>query len=220
MDLFGPGYPSFGDNPTSSGYYRCKVTCITSGLYSYSSPVYVATHTTITAHNVTGPSDSSCSLNFYVATCGFSSSLSVTTFYGDGSSDNVPLSSGPAGYYANLSHTYTTAGHYTIKHILYIGTVPQDSVTFSYEYLQCGVLPLKFYLDANSDCVFDSGDKIMSLPVLAKIDSNGVTIDTLSVDGGAYYKASGPAGTIYKFTVISTPGGILPTCPASSLSLL
>ena len=95
-----------------------------------------------------------------------------------------------------------------------MGTTALDSVTFSYEYLYCHILPLKFYYDANANCTFDAWEVYNTLATSVEVDSNGIAIDTLNATSGLYYKALGPAGTIYGFKVLSLPGGMTGTCAA------
>ncbi len=78
-------------------------------------------------------------------------------------------------------------------------------------------MPVKFYFDANNNCVYDGGDKNLLLPIKTEIDSNGIPVDTVSSTSGFYYKSFGSVGTIYTFRVISTPAGFHMTCPSSGI---
>ena len=204
-------------NPTSAGYYRCALTCTFSHLAAYSSPVFVPISRAGLLHTaISTPLDTLCNgPQFDVYACGTTSSYHVTTYYGDGCNDDHALSS---SYHTDYAHTYTTAGTYTIKEVLYNGTSRLDSLTISYEYLYCRTLPVKFYYDANSDCVFDAGDSYSYIPISTEVDSNGTPIDTISAVSGFYYKAYGPPGTIYTFKVISSSlGGMYLSCPSSGV---
>jgi len=204
-------------NPVSSNYYHCQTTCVASSLLDFSTPVYVYVPGGIATHTVISIPDTFCSSpDFYISACGTSSSFNVTTWFGDGTSNNTPLSS-TGICHADVFHTYNGPGTYFVKQVLYIGTIPQDTAYSSYEYLYCRTLPLKFYLDANSNCLFDSGDKQLLLPVTTEIDSNDIPIDTISATSGLYYKAHGTTGTVYTFRVISIPAGLHLTCPSSGV---
>ncbi len=204
-------------NAAATEYYRCKVTCPTTGLFDHSTPAHVTVNTTIASHTIASSPDTVCNnLDFYISACGLSTSFNVTTWFGDGTSANTPLTlSGVYG--AHIYHSYNAPGTYNIKQVLYIGTVAQDTATFSYEYKYCRTLPIKFYFDANSNCVYDAGDKNILLTTKTRVDSNGTPVDTISATSGFYYKATGPAGTIYTFNVISLPSGAVLTCPAGGV---
>lgn len=149
--------------------------------------------------------------DFYINGCG----TSVKSYFGDGTSNVTILASGTPS--ANILHAYTFPGTYLVKQVLYNAATPIDSVSFSYEYLYCHTLPIKIYGDNNSDCMFDSGDYYNYLPVTIQVDSNGVTIDTITATGGNYYKEYGPTGTVYKFSLLTAPAGMMVTCPSSGV---
>jgi len=203
-------------NPASTGYYRCALTCSFSHLFVYSSPVLVPVSTAGLLHSaISTPLDSTCNgPQFDVHACGATSSYHVTTYYGDGSNDDHTLS---ATAHTDYTHTYTAAGTYTIKEVLYNGSSRLDSLTGTYEYLYCRTLPVKFYYDANSDCIFDAGDSYSYIPVSTEVDSNGTPIDTISAVSGFYYKAYGPPGTVYAFRPISPIGGMSISCPSGGV---
>jgi hypothetical protein len=73
------------------------------------------------------------------------------------------------------------------------------------------------YVDANSNCTFDSGDNYLFQPVKIEIDSNGIPVDSISTTCGFNYKASGPAGTVYSFRNISSSGMLNISCPLSGI---
>jgi uncharacterized repeat protein (TIGR01451 family) len=199
----------------SSAFYRCVSTCNASGLYSYSDTVFNAGSNTHIRNQIEN-TDSFCSgIQFNVSTCFSTSSLNVTAIFGDGTSQNRALSTTGGFYNTTFTHPYTFAGTYTIKEILYDGATALDSVTFDYDYHYCQTLPLKIFYDNNSNCLKDSNESYSLLPTLLKVDSNGVTVDTISALGGVYYKAHGNPGDIYHFTVVSTPGDMAVSCPSS-----
>ena len=177
--------------------------------------ITIAINSHISAHNVINNSDTLCNgADFYISACGVSSFYNVTTYFGDGTSTNIALTTSGICH-ANVFHTYSSPGTYYVKQVLYNGATPDDSVSFSYEYLYCRTLPVKFYLDANGDCIKESSELYNLIPLLVQVDSNGVVVDTISVTGGLYYKAYGLPGTIYSFSVIS--GGLYASCPSSGI---
>jgi len=216
-DIIGATNINYECYPTTSFFYRCKVRCVSTGLFSYSSPKEIRVHNTIVTHNLINLVDTTCiTPDFYIASCGSNTTSNVTTWFGDGTSENLNLSTSGTNS-ADFLHSYTEPGTYSIKQVLYSGYIPQDSILFSYEFSYCRNLPVKFYFDANSDCVFDSGDKIMTLPIVTEIDSNGVPVDTISSTSGFYYKALGDIGTVYGFRIIKTPASVYNTCPTSGI---
>jgi len=203
--------------PTAAYYYRCGITCVSSGLTGFSGPVHVIVDFSIGVHSVIAAPSTTCpASHFYVAACGVSSAFSVLTFFGDGDSALTALSTTTLSD-AHIYHTYGLPGTYTIKHILYNGALAMDTVTFDYNYLFCRTLPIRFYNDINSNCVFDAGDAEGLVPVTTRVDSNGVPVDTIIVTSGFAYQALGGPGTIYAFRPITVGGSLVLTCPASGV---
>jgi len=197
--------------PAVSMYYRCKATCYSSGLSAYSTLTYVAVHNSISSHAVVNTPSYFCNgPDFQMTTCGYGASYNVTTWYGDGTSDNNTS-------YNDIYHTYSAPGTYLVKQVLYNGFSPVDSITFSYNYYYCRTLPVVFYFDANSDCIFDGGDQYNYTPVTTRVDSNGIPIDTIVATSGFYYSAKGDSGTVYSFRVLSTAAGLHLTCPVGDI---
>jgi uncharacterized repeat protein (TIGR01451 family) len=207
-----PCYPAY-----MPMYYRCAITCTTSGLTDYSVPVFVAGITTgIGFSSIVNPPDTLCNgAGFYVSTCASSPSLSITSYYGDGSSDSHPLSA-TGLHYASFAHHYALPGTYTIKQVLFDGALAVDSTIFPYNYVHCSTIPLKLYFDQNSDCAYNGGDTWIYTPVRIAVDSNGIAIDTVSVMRGLYYRTNGGPGTVYGFRVISSPG-VMISCPSTGI---
>lgn len=207
------------DYPTVPRYYRCKLTCSALGLSSYSE----VTHVDVVPNSIgvfsTIPSvDSPCGpATFYVAACGTSSSLTVITTFGDGYTDTAELDSVWYPSEATIVHTYHASGFYTVKHILYNSGVPLDTVEFSHEVVNCSSLPVKFYYDANSNCVFDADELNNMAPVRTVVDSNGIPVDTLMATSGFYYGALGPPGTVYTFHPTLTTADMMISCPTTGV---
>ena len=203
-------------NPSASLYYRCAITCISSGTTIYSTSSFINVGSPSLHSAITNPLDTVCmGLSVHVTACGAPGAYNVTTYYGDGTSGNVALTTSGVPY-ADINHVYEAAGTYSIRQVLYNGTTPVDSITFSYDYLYCRMLPLKFYIDNNTNCIFDADEIYNFLPLNIEIDSNGVVIDTISTTSGFYYKATGPAGTIYGFKLLPC-AGLTAACPASGI---
>jgi trimeric autotransporter adhesin len=202
-----------------------SLTSIAAGtsIITYSTGLCGTATTTVTVRNrldsqyVIEPLDTFCNgPDYYIKTCGVSPSFNVTTYYGDGTYGNMHLTTTFPGQ-ADVFHAYNAPGTYSVKQVLYDGTVPFDSVTFSHTYNYCRMLPIMLYFDGNSNCINDSGDLPMFLPCLIAIDSNGMPIDTISSMAGFYYRAYGAPGTVYRFKVISSRPGLHLTCPSSGI---
>lgn len=210
-DLSGGTTALFTYYPTANLSYRCKVICGGSGLYAYSNIIAVTTYTGISDHSATISTTDCGTSDFYISSCGASSSYTVTTWFGDGTSGTQPLTASGV-YSAHVFHTYSSSGTYTVKQVLYNSGIAEDSITFSYTYNYCRTLPVKFYLDANANCIFDGWETYMQQPITVEIDSNSIPIDTLSLTSGIYYKALGTVGTVYAFKAIALPGSMTTTC--------
>ena len=166
---------------------------------------------TITASNIINYPDSSCTdIVFNITASSATGSLSVRTYYGDGTENVIPLS----GAYAMYYHTYAAPGVYTVKRVLLDGTNPVDSVLEVYNYLYCQILSIRTFYDANNNGVFDAGDGSHWDNIVFAVDSNGVTVDTIDMWGmGWDYSVRGNPGDIYAFRAISSPGAAFPSIP-------
>ncbi len=202
--------------PTQPYAFRRKTTCTVSSLSTYSSPITVATPVDIIQDSVRQTPDTSCSGQlFFVKTNSPSPLLAIKTYFGDGQTATTPVTPLSTTSYANTGHTYINSGTYTVKQVLCIDTTSLDSITFSYEHRDCHILPIKFYFDDNSNCIKDGSEQFSYGPNRVKVDSNGITIDTLSLTSGIYYKTNGIAGTIYRFSLL--PGGATASCPVGGV---
>ena len=157
--------------------------------------------------------------SFLLFSNAYTSGLSVHTYYGDGTDDILPLSASSSGGDIYYSHPYSTAGAYTVKQVLQLGTTLYDSVSYTYNFQFCQTFYTRFFYDANSDCAYDSTlETLITAPCTIAVDSNGVTIDTIVVAGGGLsYIANGIPGDIYAFRLIMAPPGVVATCPASGV---
>ncbi len=160
-------------------------------------------------NNCTGPM-------IQVVTNSPSASLHLKTFYGDGTSDYRAVGSSTAYHLDSFSHVYTASGAYSIKHVLFYGSTPMDSITYSYNYTLCHSLSLSLFYDGNHDCAFGASTDFMNgIPVNIEIDSNGVVIDTIPVTSGLNYSSYDTGSSVYRFRVLSPY--VYPLCPSSGL---
>ena len=203
--------------PLRTTWYRCKVTCITSGLTAYSNVSKIKVRPGIAEHSALYHPDTFCNgPHFYLKACGVMHGYNVTTYYGDGTHDNVALSDTLVSQ-CEMYHNYRLSGAYTVKHVLFLGATPVDSVSYSYHYTYCHVLPIGLYYDGNSNCIPDFGEDHVFIPTRIAVDSNGIPLDTIMLTAGFYYKAYGPPGTIYGFTVVNDALAIHVSCPSTGV---
>ncbi len=145
----------------------------------------------------------------------YSAGLQAKTWFGDGSVQSDTFSSFSG--YAVLNHSYAASGVYSIKHVLYNGSLAIDSTTYSYSYILCNAFQVKLFYDGNRNCINDSTDFSVAQSSLVEVDSNSIPVDTLSVTGGLYYIAYGVPGDVYAFKVIAPPAAYHITCPSSGI---
>ena len=188
-----------------SDFERFKVLRAGPGLPTYSSDSFSVALTS----DCTG-------LNFGIFTNSFSATKHVKTYFGDGTSLDTTLLASGSYASCNIFRPYTS-GTYTIKHVLYEGTIPVDSITYTKTFLACQNLNIKFYVDENGDCIKDSTDPYFLRNVQTEVDSSDIAIDTVIATSGFNYVASGASGTVYSFKVLSTPAGIYVSCPSSGI---
>ena len=209
-------YVQYYSRGYTASYYRCIVTCIASGISTASSSIFVPALTGPGLYAVVDPPDTMCDgAEFYVSTCGTSTAYSVATWYGDGTADTTALTTTGVRH-ADIVHHYGYPGTYTVRHLLYDGTLLVDSAVYTHTYLYCSTFPITFYYDADGDCIKDPGETNW-LPVLTEIDSAGVPLDTVSALSGFYYKTLGAPGTQYTFKVLSISGGLTTSCPTTGI---
>lgn len=207
-------YPIYSSYVTK--YYRCALTCTATAGTAYSAAVMVPAAAGVGLHTVGSTLDTVCmGARFYVSTCSPPASyFYVRTWYGDGSSDSSLLSTAGTPH-ANLLHHYAYPGTYSIRQVIYDGSMAVDSTSFSYEYRYCSTLPIKLFFDIDSNCVFNTDDFYLSIPAAIQIDSNGIVIDTISMTSGLYYHTTGGPGTIYGFKYLHDTSWV--TCPSSGI---
>ena len=200
----------------NSCFYRCRVTCIPTSSYDYSSGVHVSFQYHITADSISTAFDTTCTgPKFYVWSNGYSTTLRIKTYYGDGSSDSIAFTPSGSVSFSTVAHHYGAPGTYTIKQILYEMNLAQDSLITVYHYNYCRTFPIKLFVDDNGNCIKDTSEHYNNVPTMVGVDSNGVTIDTISATSGLYYTTNGAPGTIYSFRLINT--GWITSCPVSGI---
>ncbi len=214
-DIPGANYTPVRYSPLASGYVRCKNTCIASGLSSYSNKVFIFKQSGILGHSILRVGFVCPATNFRLRICGVSNTLTLITRYGDGASDTVTPRYMDRDLDASFMHNYGVSGRYSIKHLLLQGATPLDSVSYDYDEVSCYIMPIKFFFDRDSNCTLNSDDWISQIPLKVAVDSNGIPIDTVSVTGGMYYKASAPNRTIYTFRALLSVPGLRISCPTS-----
>ncbi|MBS1774087.1 MAG: T9SS type A sorting domain-containing protein [Bacteroidetes bacterium] len=167
------------------------------------------------AYNFTGHSefDSCKGQSYYFTVNAASSTLSVVTYFGDGTNSPGTLS-GTSGY---SFHIYSLPGIYTIKHVLKVSSVPVDSIIFS-DTVMCQNGYITAYLDVNSNCAWDPSEPFLSTPVDVEIDSAGFKIDTMSITGGGYRAMT--AGKSYSIKILNLPSSLSVTCPSGGVRTL
>ena len=155
-------------------------------------------------------------INFKAVTNRYSVGQHILSFFGNGKNFDTITACYISNGFTNFFAPYTSSGTYTIKHVLYDGTMPVDSISYSYLVSLCQSFSLGFYYDSLSTCIYnDSEDKLLPLPVVAEVDSNGIAIDTVSATSGLHYTAYGNPGDVYSFRIISNPAGLYLACPSS-----
>ncbi len=142
---------------------------------------------------------------------------SVKTYFGDGTTATTTIAASSVGGNASTSHVYPATGTYTLKQVLYYGSIAVDSFSISYTHIFCTEKSLEFFYDNNTNCNLDSGENYISHPVLVQVDSNGTTIDTISSLGYFYYTAYGNPGDVYSYRMVAPPAGMHVTCPSSGV---
>ena len=168
------------------------------------------------AHIVSHSVNDSCGMGsmFYMTSDSSTSPMSLEVSYGDGTTDTNTVTVGGGYGYSYPYHTYTSAGSFTIKEVLFSGSTRLDSVVFSYSYTPCSYLYGNIYLDNNSNCINDAGDSWLSTPISVEVDSAGVPVDTVTNYYGFWYMAHSYTAT-YTFKLLSAaPTGLVAACPS------
>lgn len=153
--------------------------------------------------------------HFYFQTTPYYSNSTVKTYFGDGDTSLTPIL--PGGY-AVFTHLYPDYSTFTVKHVFfsgayYNGTLPIDSVSYTYESTMCNWHGFRFYHDLNGNNIMDSNESYLLTPVLLEVDSNNIPIDTLSGTSKIVYSEKGNFGDIYKFKLLAYDTTLSVTSP-------
>ena len=178
----------------------------------------ILSYSPISSFTVQTSSKCNTGLQALIGTPHYSTNYSVTTYFGDGTNSTETLLPGWGGGYAIIEHNYPLSGNYSVKHVLYDGSTPVDSNQYTYKHTLCNTIPLKMYADQDNDCIYTAQtDLNITKPVTVTVDSNGVTIDTLSFINGYNYNAYGNAGDIYTFEIVNLATGLQMSCPVNGI---
>jgi uncharacterized repeat protein (TIGR01451 family) len=144
---------------------------------------------------------------FTISPASYSPTLSVKTWFGDGHIQNDLF------VYSNnawFTHAYNMTGTYTVKHILFDGSSPIDSVSYSYINQFCRTFQVKVFVDENYNSIYDTAtDHLNVLPIVFAVDSSGITIDSVTSTSCLSYGIQAPVGTVYTFRPATLPAGLV-----------
>ncbi len=137
---------------------------------------------------------------------------SIVVLWGDGSSDTTNLLVAQSAM--NKQHIYSSAGTYTVMGILFKNGSPLDTFITSAT-INCSYIIIKTYLDNNSNCINNTGEPPLLVPMSLEVDSAGTVIDTITFTGTAWYR--GYAGVVYKFKLLTSFPNVSATCPSNGI---
>ena len=163
--------------------------------------------------------ENSCGgLNFSLTAHSFASGQHFKTYFGTGSYLDTATTLVDTSGNVSFFEPYTTSGTYTIKHVLYSGSVAVDSIMYSQVVRLCQDISANFYYDLPGSCIYSSAtDALITLPVSVEIDSNSVPVDTVSATSGLNYLAYGNPGTVYTLRILAASSGLAVTCPPTGI---
>lgn len=140
-------------------------------------------------------------------------SVTVDIDFGDGTDTSFNVGINQNFYWVYLSHTYLIPGVFASSITVSIGSFTDSDVTNSIPFSNsCAPLSGDLYVDANSNCVMDSGED--PLPYHTLTFSNGTSTWYAYTDHTGHYSVNLPTGATYSITP-STPGTLLPVCPST-----
>lgn len=154
----------------------------------------------------------------YTGTSGASGApFKIALFYGDGTSDTLLKGTGSTNpEYTLFKHNYAVSGVYSIKALLLDASLKKIAErNISINYKGCTYIIGNIYLDKNANCNFDIADDTLYSFGNIKVDSNGVTIDTISYLNNFIYRLEGFKPATYTFTPIKYASGLSLSCPTS-----
>jgi uncharacterized repeat protein (TIGR01451 family) len=149
-----------------------------------------------------------------------SDSFLVQTFFGDGAYQTIPAHPFMNGGQLQLSvqyyHTYLDTGIFDVTYIVTGTDGNADTLFHPAEVIRtvnCAVLTLRVFIDNNSDCIFNSGDNLINVPVTIY---NGVSTYATEYFGGASI-AFGVNYTAFIDTASVHQLGYILSCPISGM---
>lgn len=161
----------------------------------------------------------------YIITKNYTAGQTIKTFFGDGSFDTATVAAvayGTSGI-VNFTHAYTTSGNYTIKSVVYSGSSPVDSITYSFYHYRCSkYFSARVFDDINANCLFDTLSEYYNYtPMRVVIDSNAYPVDSFNFTSGFYYSETGNPGDVYKYTLsyVDTNCGYTFSCAGAGILL-
>jgi len=224
-DFAGTGFlMTMGDGgpATAAGFYYCRELAMDAlqNVYifdmgdrrlrkMYNIPNYTSDSLSVYISNV-------CTPQFELIANHYNPAQHIITYFGDGLSLDTVTTVACARGVAFVLPNYTFSGTYTVKHVLYNGTMAVDSISYSYNYMRCEALTTYFYDDIHDSCMMSSTTPVNIFPLTIEVDSNGTPFDTVSATGGLYYNAYGNTGEQYSFKVIDHLPQLSVSCPTSA----
>jgi fimbrial isopeptide formation D2 family protein len=146
-------------------------------------------------------------------------SVTLEVAYGDGTfySGNFPVYQGGYYYAGAIIHTYTLPGQYTCQFLV---TWPDNDVdTLIYGPLTigpCSNISGVAYIDANNDCLYNTGETVLPYVGLEILNQNGTVATYAYTDSSGNYNISLPIGATFnigisQYSIVNANV----TCPAS-----
>lgn len=151
-----------------------------------------------------------------------SDTLDIYFNFGDGQDTTVRQRAASPNYFqAGVSHTYVTAGYYSVE---YIVSGPDGNADTVINYNQviigdtCGNITGVMYLDENTNCIYDAGDTPLPWRNVELL-YNSNTIAWSSSDSLGNYYFDVPTGIPYTVRIVNDPS-FSSVCPLSGNYLI
>jgi uncharacterized repeat protein (TIGR01451 family) len=143
-------------------------------------------------------------------------SVNIYMNFGDGTDTTFMQPIQQQYFWAYLEHIYTLPGVYSLQCIVTGPDGDDDTLTNNNTVIiasQCGNISGKVYYDANSDCVYNTGDIGMQW-AWVKLLYNGNFIAGSYADGNGDYSIDAPVGFTYTLETQFWNSNLSATCPA------
>lgn len=150
---------------------------------------------------------------------GLTDSLDIWVDFGDGNTYWNRIEINQGGWFSDwgISNTYIFSGIFSLRCIV---TGPDGNADTAYHTIlvgdTCGNINGKMYVDANGDCMYNTGEMTLaSIPVLLKQNNN--LIATAYTDATGDYAFNAPSNSTYDIVPAANISsyGYSVTCPAS-----